>query len=173
MAARTQQALAPAQRAHDPLLHPRRGSGERAGLVALLLIGAAAIHVAVVAIGFLIGGREHAQRERIEQTVKVEVREPPPPPPPPPEAKKPEPPKPEPIVKKAAATAQGEGAAAARAAQGAAAARGGHQPRLHGRRRRRTGVRHRRHPQRPDRRARRGAEATAGRGAAPRRRNRR
>jgi periplasmic protein TonB len=100
MAARTQQPLAPAQRAHDPLLHPRRGSGERAGLVALLLIGAAAIHVAVIAIGFLIGGREHAQRERIEQTVKVEVREPPPPPPPPPEAKKPEPPKPEPIVKK-------------------------------------------------------------------------
>jgi protein TonB len=101
MAARTQQALAPAQRAHDPLLHRRRGAGERAGLVALLLIGAAAIHVAVVAVGFLIGGREHAQRERIEQTVKVEVREPPPPPPPPPpEEKKPEPPKPEPIVKK-------------------------------------------------------------------------
>ncbi len=101
MAARTQHALAPAQRAHDPLLHRRRGSGARAGLVALLLVGAAAIHVGVVAIGFLIGGREHAQRERIEQTVRVEVREPPPPPPPPPEEKKAEPPKPpEPIVKK-------------------------------------------------------------------------
>ena len=101
MAARTQQALAPAQRAHDPLLHRRRGAGERFGLVALLLIGAAAIHVAVVAAGFLIGGREHGKRERIEQAVKVEVREPPPPPPPPPEEKKAEPPKPEPIVKKA------------------------------------------------------------------------
>ncbi len=100
MAARTQQALAPAQRAHDPLLHRRRGAGERVGLVALLLIGAAAIHVGVVAIGFVIGGREHGQRERIEQTVTVEVREPPPPPPPPPEEKKAEPPKPEPIVKK-------------------------------------------------------------------------
>jgi periplasmic protein TonB len=102
MAARTQHPLAPAQRAHDPLLHRRRGPGERAGLVALLLLGAAAIHVGVVAIGFLIGGREHGQRERIEQTVKVEVREPPPPPPPPPpEEKKAEPPKPpEPIVKK-------------------------------------------------------------------------
>jgi len=102
MAARTQQAIEPAQRAHDPLLHRRRAAGERAGLVALLLIGAAAIHVAVVAIGFLIGGREHGRRERIEQAVRVEVREPPPPPPPPPpEQKKPEPPKPEPIVKKA------------------------------------------------------------------------
>ncbi len=101
MAARTQQALAPAQRAHDPLLHRRRGAGERFGLVALLLIGAAVIHVGVVAVGFLIGGREHGARERIEQTVRVEVREPPPPPPPPPEQKKAEPPKPEPIVKKA------------------------------------------------------------------------
>jgi len=101
MAARTQEALAPAERTHDPLLHRRRGPGERVGLVALLLIGAAAIHVGIVALGFLIGGREHGQRERIEQTVKVEVREPPPPPPPPPpEEKKPEPPKPEPIVKK-------------------------------------------------------------------------
>jgi protein TonB len=72
--------------------------------VTLLLLGAAAIHVGVVAIGFLIGGREPARRERIEQTVRVEVREPPPPPPPPPEEKRPEPPKPPPppIVKKVA-----------------------------------------------------------------------
>ncbi len=59
--------------------------------------------IAVVAAGFVIGGKEHGRRENVEQTVRVEVREPPaPPPPPPPEEKRPEPPKPEPIVKKAA-----------------------------------------------------------------------
>jgi protein TonB len=100
MAARTRRAIAPEQRAHDPLLHRRRGPAARAGLVLLLLVGAAAIHLGVVTLGFVIGGRERPQRERIEQVVRVEVREPPPPPPPPPEEKKPEPPKPEPIVKK-------------------------------------------------------------------------
>jgi protein TonB len=101
MAARTRRAIAPEQRAHDPLLHRRRGPAARAGLVLLLLVGAAAIHLGVVTLGFVIGGRERPQRERIEQVVRVEVREPPPPPPPPPEEKRPEPPKPEPIVKKA------------------------------------------------------------------------
>jgi protein TonB len=101
MAARTRQGLTAEQRAHDPLLHRRRAPIARGALLALLLLGAAAIHVGVVAVGFLIGGRERPQRERIEQTVKVEVREPPPPPPPPPpEEKRPEPPKPEPIAKK-------------------------------------------------------------------------
>src|SRR6185295_6700942 len=101
MAALTQRPLSEEQRAHDPLAHPRRGSAARAALLGALLLGAGAIHVGVVAVGFLIGGREPARRERIEQTVKVEVREPPPPPPPPPpEEKRPEPPKPEPIVKK-------------------------------------------------------------------------
>ena len=100
MAARTRVGLTDDQRAHDPLLHRRRVPVARGALVALLLLGAGAIHVGVVAVGFLIGGREPAQRERIEQTVRVEVREPPPPPPPPPEEKRPEPPPPEPIVKK-------------------------------------------------------------------------
>jgi protein TonB len=100
MAARTRQPLTAAQRTHDPLLHRRRGAIARVGLVMLLLVGAAALHVGVVALGTLIGGREHGQREKVEQTVTVEVREPPPPPPPPVEEKRPEPPKPEPIVKK-------------------------------------------------------------------------
>jgi protein TonB len=100
MAARTRVGLTADQRAYDPLQHRRRAPGARGALVALLLLGAAAIHVGVVALGFLIGGREPALRERIEQTVRVEVREPPPPPPPPPEEKRPEPPPPEPIVKK-------------------------------------------------------------------------
>src|SRR6185436_6735158 len=76
-------------------------SGTRAALLAALLLGAAAIHVAVVGVGFLIGGREPGRRERIEQTVRVEVREPPPPPPPPPPAElRPEPPKPPPPMLK-------------------------------------------------------------------------
>jgi protein TonB len=103
MASRTRQGLTAAQRAHDPLQHRRRTPVGRGALVALLLLGAAAIHVGVVTVGFLIGGRDRPQRERIEQTVKVEVREPPPPPPPPPPPleKRPEPPPPEPIVKRA------------------------------------------------------------------------
>jgi protein TonB len=96
VAAQTRVALTPAQRALDPLGHPRRGWFLR-GALALLL--ACAIQVGVVAIGFVLGGKDQGRRERVEQTVRVEVREPPPPPPPP-EEKRPEPPKPEPIVKK-------------------------------------------------------------------------
>ena len=100
MTARTRQPLTAEQRALDPLLHRRRGAIGRGALVLLLLLGAGAIHVGIVALGTLIGGREQGRREKIEQTVRVEVREPPPPPPPPVEEKRPEPPKPEPIVKK-------------------------------------------------------------------------
>src|SRR6185369_11894704 len=99
---RTRVALTAEQRAIDPPDRGRRSGGARAAIALAALLCAAALHLAVVEIGVLIGGREPAQRERIEQVVKVEVREPPPPPPPPPpvEDKRPEPPKPEPIVKK-------------------------------------------------------------------------
>jgi periplasmic protein TonB len=100
VAAQTREALTAAQRAHDPLAHPRPGPGVRAGWLLVVLLVAALCHVGVVAVGFLIGGRDRPQRERVEQTVKVEMREPPPPPPPPPEEKRPEPPPPEPIAKK-------------------------------------------------------------------------
>jgi protein TonB len=91
----TRRPLSPEQRAFDPLARRRRGALGIAGIALLALLVAAAIHVGVVVVGTLIGGREPGRRERIEQVVRVEVREPPPPPPPPPvEEKKPEPPPP-------------------------------------------------------------------------------
>jgi protein TonB len=78
--ARTRRALTAEQRAVDPLVHGRRGLGTRltAGLGALLV--AAAIQAAIVAGTALIAGREPTRRRKIEQTIRVEVREPPPPP---------------------------------------------------------------------------------------------
>jgi protein TonB len=98
MRARTRTALTGAQRAVDPLDHGRRGAGRQAARVLVALLIAAALHVAIVAVGSLIGGQEPGRRETIQQVVKVEMREPPPPPPPV-EEKKAEPPKPEPIAK--------------------------------------------------------------------------
>jgi protein TonB len=91
----TRRPLSPEQRAFDPLARRRRSPLATAGIAVLALLAAAAIHIGVVMLGTLIGGREAGRRERIEQVVRVEVREPPPPPPPPPvEEKKPEPPPP-------------------------------------------------------------------------------
>ncbi|HEX3695363.1 MAG TPA: energy transducer TonB [Polyangia bacterium] len=97
MRARTRQGLTAEQRALDPLSRARVRPLARAAIAVAALLIAAAIHVAVVGIGRLIGGNESGRRERIEQTVRVEVREPPPPPPPPVEEKKPEPPPEKPL----------------------------------------------------------------------------
>jgi len=85
--ARTRSALTAEQRAVDPLAHGRRGLWTRlaAGLGALLV--ATAIQVGIVAGSALIAGRQPTRRRKIEQTIRVEVREPPRPPLPPPIAK--------------------------------------------------------------------------------------
>ena len=94
---RTKRGLTAEQRALDPLARRRRSRLAKAAIALGALLAAAAIHAGVVGIGALIGGRESGHRERIEQTVRVEVREPPPPPPPPVEAKKPEAPPEKPV----------------------------------------------------------------------------
>ncbi|HXI56940.1 MAG TPA: energy transducer TonB [Polyangia bacterium] len=98
MRTRTRQALTPQQRAYDPLERERRSKAVRIAIAVGALLGAAALHAGVIGIGRLIGNQETGRRERIEQVVRVEVREPPPPPPPPPiEEKKPEPPPEKPV----------------------------------------------------------------------------
>jgi len=84
MAARTQKALAPAQRAHDPLLHRRRSPGTRAGLVALLLVGAAVVtglvgetfnQYAYLAIGFLMYLSRQAAAISVTTILQEEVED--------------------------------------------------------------------------------------------------
>lgn len=102
---RTRVGLTPEQRAHDPLAHRRRSATARTGLLIVALIAAAAVHVGVGAVGFVVGGRQASQRRAIEQTVRVEMREPPPSPPPPPPAPIPDerrrdPPRPHPVAER-------------------------------------------------------------------------
>ncbi|HSY39884.1 MAG TPA: hypothetical protein VLA79_10160, partial [Polyangia bacterium] len=81
--ARTRSALTAEQRAVDPLAHRRRGFWTRLAAAVGALLVAAAIQVGIVAGTALIAGREPTRRRRIEQTIRVEVREPTRPPPPP------------------------------------------------------------------------------------------
>lgn len=78
--ARTRSALTAEQRAVDPLGHGRRGFWRGLAEVLCALLMAAALHVGVVAGTAFIAGREPALQRKIEQTIRVEVREPPPPP---------------------------------------------------------------------------------------------
>jgi periplasmic protein TonB len=90
VAAHTTVALTPAQRAQDPLLRGKLTRGGRAVRLVAAIIGAAALHLGVLALGLTGLGRHAAE----QKDTPIEVREyiPPPPPPPPP----PEPPPPEP-----------------------------------------------------------------------------
>jgi protein TonB len=96
MAALTLVPLTAEQRALDPLppMQGRRGAPGRVASTLALLIGAALVHVAVIAVGFLIGGAEGERRAPVRQEVKIEVHEkkvepPPPPVEPPPEPERP------------------------------------------------------------------------------------
>jgi periplasmic protein TonB len=80
--ARTRRALTAEQRAVDPLSHGRRRFWTRPAEVLCALLMAAAIHVGVVAGTAFIAGREPVRPRKIEQTIRVEVREPAAPPPP-------------------------------------------------------------------------------------------
>jgi periplasmic protein TonB len=84
--------LTPEQAAHDPL-PPLRGGGlsRRSAWVLAMLIGSVAVHIAILAVGFALGGREKGKKENLRQEVKIEVRETKVEPPPPPVEKPPEP----------------------------------------------------------------------------------
>ena len=84
--------LTPEQAAHDPL-PPLRGGGlsRRSAWVLAMLIGSVAVHVAILVVGFAVGGREKGKKENLRQEVKIEVRETKVEPPPPPVEKPPEP----------------------------------------------------------------------------------
>lgn len=83
----TRKGLSAAQRAHDPLARPRSRLG-RLGHGALALFGSAALHIAVVVFGFVLGGIQIGRKQDGHQEVEVQVRErkvePPPKPPEPP-----------------------------------------------------------------------------------------
>ncbi len=90
--ARTTAALTPAQRAQDPLARGRASLGARFAKGAAGLLGSAALHLALVGVGLVLGGTQLGRREQIDQAVKIEVRERPPEPPPPPVEAEPGPP---------------------------------------------------------------------------------
>ena len=84
--------LTPEQAAHDPLPALRGGGlSSRSAWVLAMLIGSVAVHVAILAVGFALGGREKGKKENLRQEVKIEVRETKVEPPPPPVEKPPEP----------------------------------------------------------------------------------
>ena len=80
------------QRARDPL-PPLRGRGVagRSAWVLVLFVGSVAVHIAILVVGFAVGGREQGRKENIRQEVKIEVKETKVEPPPPPVEKPPEP----------------------------------------------------------------------------------
>jgi periplasmic protein TonB len=80
--ARTRIALTPQQRAVDPLGHGRRRPWTRLAEALSALLMAAAIHVGVVVGTAFIAGRGPARQRKLEQAIRVEVREPPRPLPP-------------------------------------------------------------------------------------------
>ena len=84
--------LTPEQAAHDPLPPlPAGGLSSRSAWVLAMLIGSVAVHVAILVVGFALGGREKGKKENLRQEVKIEVRETKVEPPPPPVEKPPEP----------------------------------------------------------------------------------
>ena len=93
MRARTRTALTREQRAYDPLTRGRHGRLGKLAIAFGALVAAVGAHVAVLVAGHVLGTPVAVLRRRIEQTVRVEVRESPRPPPPPMvEEKKPPPP---------------------------------------------------------------------------------
>jgi periplasmic protein TonB len=85
--------LTEAQRRHDPL-PPARGGRSRLGRSAwfvALVVGSVAVHVGIVVLGFVIGGRDRGKRENVRQEIKIEIAEKKVEPPPPPVEKPPEP----------------------------------------------------------------------------------
>ncbi len=91
-AALVSEPLTPEQAAHDPL-PPLRGGGlsRRSAWVLAMFIGSVAVHVAILVVGFALGGREKGKKDNLRQEVKIEVRETKVEPPPPPVEKPPEP----------------------------------------------------------------------------------
>jgi protein TonB len=83
--ARIKKPLSQEQRSRDPLVVDRKGSRTRWLRALRAAVGSVGVHALIVALGFLTGAGSKGQREKVEQVVKIEVREPPPPPPPPPE----------------------------------------------------------------------------------------
>ena len=153
--ARTRSALTAEQRAVDPLAHGRRGFWTRLAELLSALSMAAAIHVGVVAGTAFIAGREPARQRKIEQAIRVEVREPPPPPPPRIEKTTSRPPRAETARQADRPAADPEGAAAIpdRATPTASGAGGGPEPGIDDRGGQRPGVRGRRYARRADRRS--------------------
>jgi periplasmic protein TonB len=84
--------LTPEQAAYDPL-PPLRGAGlgGRSAWLLAMLIGSVAVHIAILVVGFALGGREKGKKDNLRQEVKIEVRETKVEPPPPPVEKPPEP----------------------------------------------------------------------------------
>jgi protein TonB len=81
------------QRRQDPLPAARGGRsplGRSAWFVALV-IGSVAVHVGIIVVGFVIGGRDRGKRENVRQEIKIEIAEKKVEPPPPPVEKPPEP----------------------------------------------------------------------------------
>ena len=78
--ARTRIALTAERRAFAPLAHGRRRFWTRLAVVLSALVMAVAVHLGVIVGTALIAGPEPARRRKIEQPIRVEVREPSPPP---------------------------------------------------------------------------------------------
>ncbi|HVR62313.1 MAG TPA: energy transducer TonB [Polyangia bacterium] len=98
MRARTRSALTPEQRAYDPLTRGRHGRLGKLAIALGALVAALGAHVAVLVAGHVLGTPVAVLRRRIEQAVRVEMREPPRRPPPPVvEEKQPPPPAPKPV----------------------------------------------------------------------------
>jgi len=94
VAGRIKRPLSAEQRARDPLAHPRGTAGRRLGILLLVALGSAGVHLGAVGIGVLIGRNVHPPAQKEDLTIEMKEPPPPPPPPPPPEVKAPEPPAP-------------------------------------------------------------------------------
>lgn len=93
MRALTRQALTTEQRAYDPLTRGRHGRLGKLAIALGAVVAAVGAHVAVLVASHVLGTSATVLRRRLQQSVRVEMREPPPPPPVV-EAKKPPPPAP-------------------------------------------------------------------------------
>lgn len=94
VAARTTRPLTAEQRALDPLVHARGSSGKRLGILLVVALASAGVHLGAVGIGILIGHSIRPAAQHEDLTIEMKEPPPPPPPPPPPEVKAPEPPAP-------------------------------------------------------------------------------
>jgi protein TonB len=86
IAARTKQALTPAQRAFDPLARTRSTNARRAAIGLLAILCSVGVHMAVVGGAFLSRPGPRAAHDEVKVAIREHEREPekkPPPPPPP------------------------------------------------------------------------------------------